>query len=52
MIPQSLLGNLTVLLRHSSFPFPSGGSDIEESAYNTGDLGLIPESRSHGEGNG
>ena len=32
--------------------FP-GGSDVEASAYNTGDLGLIPGSgRSAGEGNG
>ena len=32
--------------------FP-GGSDRKESAYNAGDLGLIPESgRSPGEGNG
>ena len=32
--------------------FP-GGSDVEASAYNTGDLGLIPGSgRSSGEGNG
>ena len=36
MIPQSLLGNFTVRLRHSSFRFPSGGSDIKESAYNAG----------------
>ena len=32
--------------------FP-GGSDVKESAYNAGDLGLIPGSgRSPGEGNG
>ena len=31
----------------------SGGSDRKESAYNAGDLGLIPESRrSPGEGHG
>ena len=52
MIPQTLLGNLTVLLSHSSLPFLSGGSDIKESAHNTGDLDLIPKSRSPREGNG
>ena len=34
------------------FGFP-GGSDVKASAYNAGDLGLIPGSgRSPGEGNG
>ena len=34
------------------YNFP-GGSDSQESAYNAGDLGLIPElGRSPGEGNG
>ena len=38
------------MVLHSIFP---GGSDGKESAYNAGDLGLIPGSgRSPGEGNG
>ena len=38
------------MVLHSIFP---GGSNGKESAYNAGDLGLIPGSgRSPGEGNG
>ena len=40
----------TIYDKSMSFP---GGPDGKESAYNVGDLGLIPESgRSPGEGNG
>ena len=39
-------------MKASSQDFP-GGSDGKASAYNTGDLGLIPElGRSPGKGNG
>ena len=42
--------SLGLLLMAVGFP---GGSDGKESAYNAGDLGLIPGSgRSPGEGNG
>ena len=35
------------------FHIAPGGSDVKASAYNAGDLGLIPESgKSSGEGNG
>ena len=48
-VGQSTGGQAYVLV---SLGFP-GGSDGKESAYNAGDLGLIPGSgRSPGEGNG
>ena len=38
---------------HSFYPYFPGGSDSKASAYNMGDLGLIPGlGRSPGEGNG
>ena len=44
------IGNLTCLGVKRDF---LGGSDVKASAYNAGDLGLIPESgKSSGEGNG
>ena len=54
----SLLPTLPREARDGGFPDPClqgfpGGSDGKESAYNAGDLGLIPRSgRSPGEGNG
>ena len=42
--------NLIYVLNRLGFP---GGSEVKASAYNAGDLGLIPGSgRSPGEGNG
>ena len=41
------------ILQYLVFSHTSGGSDGEASAYNVGDLGLIPGSgRCPGEGNG
>ena len=41
------------ILQYLVFSHTSGGSDGKASAYNVGDLGLIPGSgRSPGEGNG
>ena len=48
----SLDPEFAVEMERSGESFP-GGPDGKESAYNVGDLGLIPESgRSPGEGNG
>ena len=51
-IARFLIGTSHIYSTSSSSDFP-GGSDAKASAYNAGDLGLIPGSgRSSGEGNG